>query len=157
MHRFVVLAAAAVTFAACGRDHPLRSIDSSGVAVDAGQLPKPDNCTVAFTGPDCCDAAQQRLGSAACVDGDYVCTSGEICGCHGQAQTFHCSDFCGSDAFVSATCGGAGWICPPGLIETSSCPPDTCWGEPGDLCLAARCVEGRWVCENDDGGTQDPI
>lgn len=150
------IAAVIVLSAACGRAPPLRSIDPSGVAVDAGRLAKPNHCTVAFGGPDCCAADGRRTTQATCVDNEYACGTGTICSCADMPQTFHCSDFCGSDAYVSPICGSAGWQCPAGLIATSDCPPGTCWGEPGDACVS-QCVDGVWVCETDDGGTHDPI
>jgi hypothetical protein len=134
----------------------LRSIDHPGVAFDAGRPARPDTCTVAFGGPDCCAEDGRRTGAAVCSEGEYVCSAGAVCSCGAEPQTFHCTDFCGSDAYVSPLCGATGWVCSPGLIATSSCPPDTCWGEPGDLCAAPRCVDGAWVCEPDDGGVRDP-
>jgi predicted small lipoprotein YifL len=145
-----------ITAAACGRAPPLRSIDASKVIVDAGQLEKPSQCNVAFGGPQCCGPDNRSVGTAACIDGDYVCTTGVICGCGGQPQTFYCSDFCGSDAYVNPVCGGSGWICPGGLIQTNQCPANTCWGEPGDLCQLPQCVNGAWSCES-DGGINDPV
>lgn len=143
--------------AACGRYQPLRIVDPSGVQVDAGTLPKPSQCTVAFGGPSCCGADGRRAGTADCVDGEYECAPGTaVCECGGQPQEFHCADFCGSDAYVEPSCGGSGWICPVGLIATSTCPANTCWGEPGDLCLSPACVDGRWTCAGDDGGVHDP-
>jgi hypothetical protein len=152
MHRLSLL-----LLLACGTDYPLRSIDPPGVAVDAGHLPKPNHCTVAFGGPDCCGSDGRRTGAAACVDGEYVCSGSAVCACGGEAQTFHCTDFCGSDAYVSPICSSGGWICPGSLITTSSCPAGTCWGEPGELCAAPQCIDGSWVCAGDDGGVRDPV
>jgi hypothetical protein len=147
-----------LVLSACGRVTPLRTLEPEGATAvarhDAGATAPPSGCDVAFGGPDCCagDGTGARVTSATCQAGSYVCSQGAVCSCHGQAQTFFCTDFCGSDAFVEPTCGAAGWLCPSGLIETSSCPKGTCWGEPGEGCLAV-CRDGEWTCEPLDGGT----
>jgi hypothetical protein len=151
MKRFVLL----LLVCACGRHQPLRNVDPPGVRVDAGTLPKPSECTIPFGGPSCCGSDGRRVGSADCVDEQYVCSAGAVCSCEGQPQTFHCSDFCGSDAFVDPVCGAGGWFCPSGLKSTADCPAGTCWGEPGDLCPAV-CVNGVWTCDDTDGGIRDP-
>ncbi|MEW5741128.1 MAG: hypothetical protein AB1938_19555 [Myxococcota bacterium] len=119
----------------------------TGTAPDAGNedagvvLP----CNHVPVGPDCC-AGGRRVTSASCVDDAWVCTQGAFCTCEGQPQTFQCSDFCGSDAFLPPVCRNGQWMCERPFIETTLCAPDTCWGEPGDCCGAPSCVDGGWVC-----------
>lgn len=137
MHRvLVVLLAVACT-------DPLVTAADAG-SIDGGV----DECrTGSFLGPPCCDEAGRRVAGAVCTAGAWSCDLGERCECEGEQASFVCADFCGSDAFVDARCGAEGWTC-DGLVRTSDCPSDTCWGMPGDCCVNPTCVEGAWRCES---------
>ena len=102
-------------------------------------------CVDAPFGVDCC-ANGQRVTGARCVDGAQVCDVGEICACAGEAQTFNCVDFCGTDAVTGPSCVNGAWQCATGLMKTSDCASGTCWGEPGDCCVEPACVDGAWSC-----------
>lgn len=115
--------------------------------VDGG-FTQPPTCTLPFGGPDCCSSAGARVGGATCTTSGYVCSEGTLCLCNGTSAGFHCIDACGTDAFVSATCGTSGWQCPTGLIKTTDCPAGTCFGEPGDCCIGPHCVDGQWTCDS---------
>lgn len=99
------------------------------------------------TAPPCCGQAGNRLRAADCVDGAWTCAEGAACECQGVPATFICTDTCGSDAFIDPTCSEEGWTC-RGMQRTSDCPAGTCWGYPGDCCVAPACVDGRWQCES---------
>lgn len=122
----------------------------AGVASDAGQ---PVDAGVQLAcdgrpiGPDCCEGGQ-RVTSASCLEDRWVCERGAYCECGGAPQGFSCSDFCGSDIINPPACANGQWACGRGLVETSTCPADTCWGSPGDNCLDPKCLSGRWVCAN---------
>ena len=115
------------------------------------------DCREAPFGLPCCDEAGARLGGSECIDGAQVCHSGSLCECQGLPIRFGCSDFCGSDIAGEAECTQDGWLC-TGITShpTDECPPDTCWGEPGECacCLDdghgnpvwPDCVEGEWTC-----------
>lgn len=146
---------------ACGRTTLARcencvfappSIADAGrpIAPDAGQ-PRDAGIQLACdgrpTGPDCCEGGR-RVTSASCLADRWVCERGAYCECGGAPQGFSCSDFCGSDIIQPPACISGRWACGGGLVETSSCSPGTCWGFPGDNCLDAECVAGRWLCSN---------
>jgi hypothetical protein len=116
-------------------------------ASDAGN-PSAFVCALPFGGPDCCGASGARVGSASCSDAGYRCQMGSACTCLGTVAPFHCVDSCAGDAYVGAVCGPSGWGCPQGLIKTSECAEGTCFGEPGDCCVGARCVSGEWTCRS---------
>jgi hypothetical protein len=104
-----------------------------------------------FSGPSCCGAQGQRIGSADCKAGQWLCEApGALCLCDGKPQAYSCSDLCGSDVFFEPTCEGGAWTCGPGKVKTSDCPPGTCWGEPGQCCdesgtpVAPVCDNGSW-------------
>lgn len=123
--------------------HPSTSDGGTVGATDAGTA-----CTLPFGGPDCCGDTNQRVGEATCTGAEYVCGAGSLCSCAGSAATFHCVDVCGGDGFVSAVCLGSEWGCPQGLIKTSDCEPGTCFGDPGECCIAPHCEAGQWTCES---------
>lgn len=135
---------ALLALGACGRT---ASIDAGVTAPDAAIVLRGDAGAAACTpfGVDCCRDGQ-RVTSASCVDGAAVCGDGAFCTCGGEAQTFNCVDFCGTDAVAGPMCENGVWRCERGLMPTSDCPPGTCWGEPGDCCRNPRCVNGAWEC-----------
>lgn len=134
---------------------PCRECTDAVVFPDAGaSAPQPDGgvdgglllaCGGVPIGPDCCESGV-RISSATCAAGAWTCTQGAFCTCDGAPQAFSCTDTCGSDAFLAPTCFNGQWRCVAPLVETSSCAPDTCWGEPGTCCGAPTCVDGGWVC-----------
>ena len=122
---------------------------ADGAPVDATQGGCPGSFP--FVGPDCCDSRGQRLGSAECSGSTWQCEApGSLCLCQGRAQDSGCTDACGSDAFDSLQCEGNAWVCGPGMIKTSDCPPGTCWGDPGPCCdeggnpVNLVCQDGKW-------------
>lgn len=76
---------------------------------------------------------------AAVVD---VAEPEDVPACKGQGPT--CAQACGSDALIEAVCEGLAWSCPPGSVDVTTCPPDTCWGKaPPD----SECKAGQWICK----------
>lgn len=123
----------------------------AGTVSDAGETGTA-SCGNLPNGPPCCGVSGDRVTSADCGDdGDWSCAEGELCECEGEAASFICSDFCGSDAFVDPTCDAGGWSC-EGLVRSDSCADDVCWGDPGECCISPSCVDGSWQCES----IQDP-
>lgn len=96
-------------------------------------------------GVDCCDDGV-RVTSTSCVNEVPTCERGSICSCGGVEQSFNCVNFCGTDAFTGPSCVNGEWRCDDGLISSSTCPDNTCWGEPGDCCKQPRCEAGQWQC-----------
>lgn len=130
---------------ACGAPHglDLRVAGphlAGGSGADAGLA-----CGTLPFGPDCCESGR-RVTSASCVQGQWSCETGAFCTCEGKPQTFQCAEYCGSDAFVAPDCVNGEWVCSRPTMPTSNCRADTCWGEPGDCCGGAACVDGGWTC-----------
>lgn len=141
---------ALLSFSACGSGKGitgLLSLDSGVGLPDGGDSTGDGGFPCRGQLPvDCCGSAGQRLSSATCTAQGFTCEMGQICQCAGKPQTSVCADVCGSDSYIGPECTAQGFQCPSGLIETSSCPKGTCWGEPGDCCLDPRCENGAWVC-----------
>lgn len=130
-----------VGFLACGAPGELELVtEPVRIAVDAGT-----GCGTLPFGPDCCEGGR-RTTSATCVSDAWVCTLGTFCTCAGKAQPFQCAEYCGSDAFVAPDCVNGEWICSAPTAPTANCRADTCWGEPGECCGGAACVDGGWTC-----------
>ena len=139
-----------------GGEGELNDAGQDGESLDGGDLGGPA-CSVSPWGLDCCDEAGDRTGATDCQDGILVCELGTLCECDGVPTSFSCSDLCGSDIAGRPQCIDGLWQCvPPIGIRTDTCPPDTCWGEPGECacCLDEGqgesvwpdCSEGEWVC-----------
>ena len=131
------------TFLACGAPGSLKLVTARptiALSADAGT-----GCGTLPFGPDCCEGGR-RVSSARCVSDAWACTTGTFCTCAGKAQPFQCAEFCGSDAFAPPDCVNGEWVCSGPTMPTSSCRADTCWGEPGDCCGGATCVDGGWTC-----------
>jgi hypothetical protein len=120
-------------------------------------------------GGSCCDASGNPVASVECVDGKPTCTTGSFCRCGDDLETFSCTDFCGSDEFLSPSCVAGKWQCPGEVpVHTDQCPAGTCWGLPAECCDAPghyiniECHDGAWFCPGkwcylyDDGGTPPP-
>lgn len=54
-----------------------------------------------------------------------------------------CAYGCGSDAFEPSVCQGGVWVCPPGTVDTDTCPSGTCWGPP----LPCEVCTNGWACD----------
>ena len=55
-----------------------------------------------------------------------------------------CAAGCGSDWFPEeADCLNGAWVCPPGTVNPSDCPPGTCWGPP---LTCEVCGPSGWEC-----------
>jgi hypothetical protein len=119
--------------------------DAADAVEDTGEPPIPCGAPLTPVGPPCC-VGGNRVSDGECRDGVWFCAQGGLCQCAGAPITFVCSDFCGSGAFVDAVCGDEGWSC-GALVRSDSCPPETCWGDPGDCCINPSCVDNRWECE----------
>jgi hypothetical protein len=93
-----------------------------------------------------CQAGCDLVGS--CLDWECVC---EDPGCSGSPDDVACVTECGSDVIMGGECTGiaGSYQCASGLIDASTCPPETCWGTPPGCCdgTEAECDgQGNFVC-----------
>jgi hypothetical protein len=103
----------------------------------------------------CCDANNMPKASPTCDEhGGWVCPPDtSLCRCGDDLETFGCTDFCGSDEFLSPECVNGKWTCDGATpVRTDLCKAGTCWGLPAECCdldghySQIECHDGQWSC-----------
>ena len=84
--------------------------DDTGTSDEPVPDPEPLSCSGSFSGdegPECCDTLGEPFSSPTrsdCVEGEWTCSTGEVCTCGGETAEYECLDACGGSLIELPFC-----------------------------------------------------